>query len=331
MINIGIIGTSEITRNFITTGEKLKKFKLTAIYSRTQKRAHEFGAGFNVSNYFTDLTQFFTSDTFNTVYIASPNDMHFAHVKQAILNHKNVIVEKPTFANPTEMKAIQKLLADYPDVCFFEAARNFHEPNFKIIKKYIEKMPDIQGATLTYKKYSSRYDAFKAGQNPNIFSLAHAAGALQDLGVYLVYEAIGWFGMPQSAKYFPHKLSNGIDGSGIAILNYNDFQVELNVGKTANAYLSSEIYGGKETIEIDNAADMNQVSLIDAKHHQIAIGDPKQNHLESEILDFAHVIENFDDPQCKQKMQTWLEMAVKVNQVLFELRKSADLLFTSDK
>ncbi|MDM8278702.1 hypothetical protein QUW37_05595 [Ligilactobacillus aviarius] len=36
--------------------------------------------------------------------------------------------------------------------------------------------------------------------------------------MYLVYDAVGWFGVPEEVHYFPVKLENGIDGSGIAIL-----------------------------------------------------------------------------------------------------------------
>ena len=292
MINLGIIGTGMISRNFVTTAEKTKEFKLTAVYSRTEERAKEFGKPFGAKNFFTDLDKFFESEVFNTVYITSPNDLHFQQVKQAIINHKNVIVEKPAFSNPTEMKQIIALLQAHPEVCFFEAARTIHEPSFAAIKEKLGTMRTIQGASLTYQKYSSRYDAFLEGKNPNIFTLKHSAGALQDLGVYLVYDAVGWFGVPEEVHYFPVKLENGIDGSGIAILKYPQFQVELNIGKTSNSYLSSEIYGLKNTIVMDNATDLNEVKWVDDQRNAHPIGQPMENHLVSEIKDFAKVINN---------------------------------------
>lgn len=79
---------------------------------------------------------------------------------------------------------------------------------------------------------------------------------MQDLGVYLVYDAISWFGIPKDVHYYPVKLRNGIDGSGTAILNYPGYDVVLNVGKTANSYLPGEVYGLKETIVIDEADEL---------------------------------------------------------------------------
>ena len=43
----------------------------------------------------------------DTVYIASPNSLHFEQAKQAILAKKNVIVEKPAFQH---LMRWQKLL-----------------------------------------------------------------------------------------------------------------------------------------------------------------------------------------------------------------------------
>lgn len=63
-------------------------------------------------------------------------------------------------------------------------------------------------------KYSSRYDQVLAGEVPNIFSTRFSGGALMDLGVYLVYATIGWFGMPSEVHYFPRKISTGVDGLG---------------------------------------------------------------------------------------------------------------------
>lgn len=51
MINLGIIGTGMISRNFVTTAEKINEFKLTAVYSRTEERAKEFGEPFGGSEF----------------------------------------------------------------------------------------------------------------------------------------------------------------------------------------------------------------------------------------------------------------------------------------
>ncbi len=80
-------------------------------------------------------------------------------------------------------------------------------------------------------KYSSRYDQVLDGEEPNIFSTHFSGGALMDLGVYLVYAAVAWFGMPKEVHYFPRKISTGVDGLGwgsyvMRILMYRSSQVK---------------------------------------------------------------------------------------------------------
>ena len=151
------------------------------------------------------------------------------------------------------------------------------------------------------------------------------------MGVYLVYDAVGWFGVPEEVHYFPVKLENGIDGSGIAILKYPHFQVELNIGKTSNSYLPSEIYGLKDTIVMDNAADLNEVKWIDDQRNAHPLGQPMENHLISEIKDFARVINNPNKDSNRQSHRQWLQLATQVNQVLYELRLSAGIRFDADE
>ena len=53
----------------------------------------------------TDLKTFFNITHMDTIYIASPNSLHFSQAKQAILAGKNVIVEKPAFRRQKWMKS----------------------------------------------------------------------------------------------------------------------------------------------------------------------------------------------------------------------------------
>ena len=102
MKNLAIIGTSWITQQFIEAADETKSFKLARVYSRTEEKAQTFIDGLSKEldsssvKISTDLDKFFASDDFDTVYIASPNALHFAQARQAIENGKNVIVEKPS-------------------------------------------------------------------------------------------------------------------------------------------------------------------------------------------------------------------------------------------
>ena len=103
MINLGIIGTNWITDQFVQAAHETGKYRLAAVYSRRLDTAQKFGEKYGDVEYATDLDTFFGLEHVNTVYIASPNSLHFEQAKQGILAGKNVIVEKPAFSTPTEM------------------------------------------------------------------------------------------------------------------------------------------------------------------------------------------------------------------------------------
>lgn len=330
MQTLGIIGTNWITGQFVDAARESDSFTLTAVYSRTMEKADQFKTKYHApqATSYTDLAEFMKASEFETVYIASPNSLHFEQAKQAILAGKNVIVEKPAFSNPTEMAAMQTLLKQHPDQFLFEAARHIHETNFQIVQQAINELPTINGATLSYMKYSSRYDAVLSGEEPNIFSSHFSGGALQDLGVYVVYDAVSWFGVPDSVAYQAELLPTGVDGKGVATLRYPAFNVTLIFGKTVDSYLTSEIYGGQTTIILDNAGTIGSVERYSEGGQKIeSLGEQSlANPMIAEAKNFAAMIANHDT----KRYHKLLQLSESVNQVLYQLRQSAGITFDAD-
>ncbi|APX72141.1 Gfo/Idh/MocA family oxidoreductase [Companilactobacillus allii] len=330
MRNLGIIGTNWITQQFIEAAEETKSFKLTQVYSRTEEKAQAFVEKLGKSNInlSDSLESFFASDDFDTVYIASPNALHFGQARLAIENGKNVIVEKPSTSNVREF-AILDTLAHAKGVYLFEAARQIHEPIFKKAQEFVKDNQDeLSGATLSYIKYSSRYDDFLAGNLPNIFNPKFSGGALYDLGVYTVYDAVVLFGAPNSVDYEAEILNSGIDGSGSLTLKYDKFDVNILIGKTKNSYMPSEIYFGKKTLLLDSAGDINRLTEANEEKKLTELPTTKSdNPMDSEAIEFARIM-NEKDTTSYEKL---FDYARKVNRVLEQARTSAGLVFEADK
>lgn len=331
MLKLGIIGTNWITDQFINGIKDDGRWELASVYSRTAEKAAAYLAKFGFKESFSDINQFFEEGIFDAVYIASPNSMHYQYARQAISNDKHVIVEKPAFTNVDEFAQIEGLLQAHPDVRLLEAARHVHTPVFKAVQAKLTEMDKIQGATLTYMKYSSRYDKVLAGEKPNVFTLDFAGGALYDLGVYPVYAAVALFGEPESVVYFPTLIETGVDGKGIAILGYEDFEVTLNFGKTTNSHMSSEIYGLKDTIVLDDIADFSKASYFDDQQveHALAV-EAADNPMKYEIDVFTQILEDPTNETQIKNYQKWFLMSKQVNGLLFTLRESAGINFPAD-
>ncbi|MCR1945364.1 Gfo/Idh/MocA family protein [Enterococcus gallinarum] len=331
MIHLGIIGTNWITDQFVQAAYETGRYHLTAVYSRKLATAQSFAEKYGEVTCVDDLTAFFQLEELDTVYIASPNSLHFEQAKQGILSGKNVIVEKPAFSTPSEMAEIIEL-ANENQVLFFEAARNIHEKSFDTIASVLTEHGNIIGANFTYMKYSSRYDAVLAGEEPNIFSPHFSGGALVDLGVYPVYAALAWFGRPQNVYYFARKIVTGVDGIGTIILRYETFDVTIQTGKIGNSDLKSEIYFENGTLELNAVNAIEQAVFYDRTNNETVLPVTAQaNPMVEEAADFAEVIENKADPQLGARYEEWIELARDVNEAIYLMRKHAEISFDTDK
>lgn len=328
-LQLGVIGTSNISNVFVQAALETEQYELRAVYSRTLNKAESFGEPYHSKEAIDDFAAFVSHEAIDVIYIASPNSLHYEQSIQALKNGKHVIVEKPAFTNPDQWEEASKI-AEEKGLVLVEAARHIHEDNFKKVKEEISQLNEIQGATLTYMKYSSRYDLVLEGQEPNIFSPKFAGGALMDLGIYTLYAAVSWFGEPEEAHYFAQKVRTGVDGKGTAVLRYNDFDVNLLFGKIATSSLPTEIYSLEKTLRLNAVVGIEKLEEINAKSStvkEVAIHPAAENTLYEEARVFAEVINHLEEPEAKEKLAEWTALAKAVNRTLYKLRKSADLSF----
>jgi len=332
MIRMGTVGTNWITQQLVEALALSKSYELAAVYSRHADTGAAFAAKNHAQASYTDYEEMLTQADLDAVYIASPNSLHFEQAMTAIQHDVSIVVEKPAFSNRQEMTAILAALKQHPQVKFFEAARHVHTPNFQQIEQAMTGLPTVQGAALTFMKYSSRYDQVLDGEAPNVFTKEFSAGALQDLGVYPVYLAIALFGQPENVSLFPTLIATGGDGKGLAVLRYTDYDVTVAYGKTSNSYASSEIYGLKETIEIDSAGELTKVGLRDDHGALTDLSQPAlENPMLPEVIDFARVLLAPEEMQNEKDYQRWLKWSITVNDVLYSLRVAGNLRFPADE
>jgi predicted dehydrogenase len=307
MINLGIIGTNWITHSFVEAAHATGKYTLSAVYSRKEETAKEFASkysGKQITTY-TDLDAF-SQDKIDTVYIASPNILHYQQAKQLLNAGKNIILEKPSCSTVSELDDLFAL-AKAKKVILVEAFRHIQEANFKLLKSKISSLGPLYGASITFAQYSSRYEKVLAGEVPNIFNLEMGGGALVDLGVYCVAAAVDLFGAPTSSQYFPVKIATGADGGGRLILTYPTFTVHLCHSKIYNSDAPSEIYGEKGTLVVPTITDINKITFWDPKKKTRedvqGVKEPEKLNLIEEAREFARCIEERDE-QALARLET---------------------------
>ncbi|KAF1918317.1 hypothetical protein BDU57DRAFT_446635 [Ampelomyces quisqualis] len=327
-INFGIIGTNWITHSFVKCAHSTSKWNLTAVYSRKQETAQEFASRYKSKDIalYTSVDGLANDTNLSTVYIASPNILHYEQAKTMLLAGKNVILEKPSCSTVSELDHLFQL-AKEKGVILIEAFRHIQEANFKILKSAMASLGPLYGASITFAQYSSRYEQVLAGETPNIFNLEMGGGALPDLGVYCVAAAIDLFGAPKDSIYYPVKIATGADGAGKLILSYDTFSVYLCHSKIYASDAPSEIYGEKGTLLVPTVTDIESVVLCDAKtKNRTELARPKEPaewNLKDEAEEFARCIEQRD----QDAIDRYEQLSRDILRVLEKSRRDNGLLF----
>ncbi|MDG3131732.1 Gfo/Idh/MocA family oxidoreductase [Streptococcus suis] len=324
MIPFGVIGTSNISHRFIEAAHLSTYYQLRAVFSRKIETALTFSSHYENVAVFTDLEAFLSSPM-KVVYIASPNALHFKQAKAVLKAGKHAIIEKPMVSTPQELAELRNI-AKEKGVFLFEAARNYQEKAFAVIRDFLADKT-ILGAYFSYAKYSSKMPELLAGKTPNIFSTEFSGGALMDLGVYTLYAAIGLFGSPIAARYTAQQLPSSIDLNGIGQLFYNDFHVTIHAGKNVTSNLPSEIYTSEGTLTLNACQYIH--SAIFTKHDGTQLVLPIQQANHSMLEEAQHIAQVIQENN-QQLAENWLDSAQIVHQTLYTMRKDAGITFKVD-
>jgi predicted dehydrogenase len=142
-----------------------------------------------------------------------------------------------------------------------EAMKSTLLPGFTAIQEHLPRLGVIRRYFANYCQYSSRYDAYKAGNILNAFKPEFSNGALMDLGVYCLYPLVALFGKPDTVKATGVMLESGVDGEGSIVLQYGTMDAVVMYSKITHSALPSEIQGEDGSIVIDKISEVSKVEL----------------------------------------------------------------------
>ena len=325
MLKLGIIGTGAISHHFIEAAHASGQYQLVSVYSRNLETAEQFARRYSNVQLFNQMDAFLMS-SFDVVYIASPNSLHYSQAKMALSAGKHVILEKPAVTQPQEWQDLVQTAKKHQ--CFiFEAARNYHEDAFATIKSFLADK-QVLGADFNYAKYSSKMPDLLAGDAPNVFSDRFAGGALMDLGIYPIYAAVRLFGKPTHATYQAQQLDNTIDLNGDGVLSYPEFQVHIKTGKNITSNLPCEIYMTDGTLTLNTIEHVRSAIFTDHQGNETLLPIPQAPHtMTEEAAAFASMIKQAD----QTLYQSWIDDATHVHNLLYTMRQDAGIRFEAEQ
>lgn len=327
-VRYAVIGTGWVVDSYIAGAAMTGQWELAAVYSRKYETGFAFGEKYGVSTVYTDLNQLAASDI-PAVYIASPNVLHYEQAKVLLQAGKHVLCEKPVTVTPSQCAALQQL-AMQQGVIFLEAIMLMHLPQRHIVQKAIQGLGRITSAHFAFTQLSPHYDEYLRGGLPNIFNPHMATGSFMDIGVYCVYPAVAWFGMPDSVQAAASFLPSGADESCGVLLKYRDKLVTLNCSNTGNSPCASEIVGERGCLTFSSISRLTGIRQMDSQGHmQELVGEIEKNVLmRSEAEDFYRYI---TDPQAAEEYRSCAEHSLQVCVLMQKIRRQAGILFPESR
>ena len=173
-----------------------------------------------------------------------------------------------------------------------EAMRPAFDRQLSAVKKSLCDLGEIRRATLEYRQYSSRYDAFLAGEVKNAFDPRMKNSALADIGIYPLYLAVSLFGEPKDITASGEYLSNGFLASGEVELIYDSFSVTVLYSKIVEGENVSTIEGECGKILFDRINEPSYVTVAiggsDTKTLYRADGE---SNIKNELSEFMRIAE----------------------------------------
>jgi predicted dehydrogenase len=325
-MKIATIGTGFIVDSFLNAIQSIPGAKCISMASRKRETAMPLAQKYGIPIIYTDLDEMLSNSEVDFVYVASPNSLHYEQAVKALEHGKNVICEKPFTSTSKETGHLISLARQH-HLMLFEAITNIHLPNYSLIKENLPRLGKIRMIQCNYSQYSSRYDKLKDGGNPNIFNPDFSGGALVDLNIYNIHFIMKMFGPPQKVKYYANKYANGIDTSGILILEYADFLAECVACKDTNSMNFALIQGENGYLLAENGANRCQKGILCLPSERIVLNQqPKRNLLYYELKQFRDIFTQQDFSKCHDL----LDHSYSVMKVVEAARKSAGIVFSAD-
>ncbi|MDO4807273.1 MAG: Gfo/Idh/MocA family oxidoreductase [Coriobacteriales bacterium] len=327
-MKLGIVGTGMIVR---MVGPHLASWGIgvaaVAGTPRSVDAIDELADEYGAAGRYTDWRDLVADPAVDTVYVAVPNFLHYAVSEAALLAGKDVICEKPLASNYEEASRLAEV-ARTQGRFLWEAVVTTRQPNFKLVRdELIPRIGTIKAVSVNYSQYSSRYDAFRAGEVLPAFDPAKAGGAIMDIGLYTLTYTIGLFGEPKTATYHAN-IERGIDTSGLVVMGYDGFTATNVCAKDSWGATGATIQGTDGYISVEgapNACGAVTLRLNDGTEETFDRSYPVM--WEGEFREFLAQQGAGDLDECYRQ----LDQSLLVSRVQNAVRREAGVIFPADE
>lgn len=236
-ISWGIIGLGNIAGKFAADLALIPEAELVAVAARDADRANTFAGEFGAKKAYGTYEALFEDPEVVVVYIATPHSFHCEHTLAALQAGKHVLCEKPLGINAEEVQQMTAL-ADRKGLFLMEALWSRFNPS---IQEAYRKVKGGELGEVAYLRADFAFPALSRDPEGRLLNPALAGGSLLDIGIYPVFLAYLFLGLPKDVQVSAHFHDTGIEKQIALIFTYRDALAVLYSGFSSRSEMKAEI------------------------------------------------------------------------------------------
>ncbi len=238
---MGVIGSGRIAARMIVESKYVSRVEIVGVYNPRIESATKFCDQHSLEFASDNLDTFFKQ--VDVVYIASPHSTHYSYAKEALLNNKHILCEKPICMSIEQTKELYALSAQR-GLVLLEAIKTAYCPGFSHLCNVaksgaIGKILDVEATFTTLRSGSIRE------LNPD-----NDGGSMNELASYPLLAIVKLLGRNINDIRFYTRVRNGIDEFTKGIIQYNKSTASFKVGLCAKSEGDLVITGTKGYIYV---------------------------------------------------------------------------------
>ena len=317
--NWAILGCGKIAEKFSKELKTLPNANLYAAASRNIENAQNFAAKFNFEKAYGSYQEMVNDSEVDIVYIATPHTFHLEHTLLCLNHKKAVLCEKPFGINSKEVK--QMIASSKENNTFLmEAFWVIFRPKYLKVKELIE------SKNLGKLKFVKSDFMFNGNYDPKnrLYNINLGGGSLLDIGIYPVFTALMFLGIPDEIKTSPHFSPTGSEESISMLFGYkNGATAVLTSSFDAEYKNESELCFEHGIIKYDRFSS-DPIILIKNDTTQEIYFEPGPNM--GYQFEAIHVMECLDN-NLKESPILTNEVSLNLIETLDRVRRNAGIIF----
>ncbi|MEL0073344.1 MAG: Gfo/Idh/MocA family oxidoreductase [Flavobacteriaceae bacterium] len=322
-IRWGIVGLGNIAKKFAADLSLVPDCVLQAVASSDALRAEQFAQKHKAQKAYSNYDQLFSDPEVDLVYIASLHPKHADLTIRALAGGKGVLCEKPLGMNSAEVDQMVSQ-ASQANLFLMEGLWTRFNPSFNQVKKWID---EGQIGALRYIHASFSFNGLAKGKDSRLFHPDKGGGSLLDIGIYPLFLAYYFLGIPGEIDAKAHLTEEGVDAQLSSILSYPKAQAMLYSSFIHDQYMGATLCGEKGEIYMYSRwHEATQVKLVKQGEEQI-------KSFEFSGLGYTYEIEEanrcFNANETQSEKWTW-QNSIDLSRLMDAIRAQVGVNYTAD-